>query len=357
MDIRTADRLRIGILSLAHPHAETYATLLSAIDDITVRVTDPGPHPAGELRGADLAEHLHVDYADSYESLLAWRPDAVIVASENARHRELVELAASAGAHVLCEKPLATTLEDGEAIVEAADRANVLLMTAFPMRFSPEFSRLRDDVENGRLGAIVSVYGVNTGKLPKDRSWFTDPDLSGGGAIVDHVVHIADLLNAVTGARPTAVTAISSRMLHDGPSFPETAGLVTIAYDDGMVASIDCSWSVPDSAPRWGGLVMHITATSRSVDVDFFAHSAEGFRNSTGKAFRVDDGANLDELMLKAFIEAVRSNGRPQPDGNAGLEALRIVVAAQESERLGQPVALDPRPPGEQSDTPNPHAS
>lgn len=88
-------------------------------------------------RGAELATELGVAYVDTYDEAFAWKPDAVVIAAENSRHRALVERAAAAGVHVLCEKPLATTVEDAIAMRDACETAGVLLMVAYPVRFSP----------------------------------------------------------------------------------------------------------------------------------------------------------------------------------------------------------------------------
>ena len=126
--------LRVGILSFAHVHAASYARLLTEWPGIELLAADPdaaGDHP-GEVRGRAFAEEVGVAYADSYEELFAWQPHAVIVTAENTHHRELVERAAEAGAHILCEKPLATSWDDAMAMVAACDRGGVTLMTAYP---------------------------------------------------------------------------------------------------------------------------------------------------------------------------------------------------------------------------------
>src|SRR5581483_4189999 len=196
--------------------------------------------------------------------------------SENARHRPLAELAARHGAHILCEKPLATTWADGQAMVDAAAAAGVLLMMAYPVRFASAFGRLRAEHAAGRLGDIVSIRGTNNGKLPTERAWFGQPELSGGGAFVDHVVHVADLIDALIGSPPVSVTAVSNRKLHAARAAVETAGLVLVGYANGVIAAIDCSWSRPETAPTWGGLTFHVTGTQGTVDLDLFGAGARG---------------------------------------------------------------------------------
>lgn len=336
--------LRIGVLSFAHTHAIGYLSALAAMPDVEVRGSDPDGRSTGtglgELRGADLAAALGVEYADSHEDLLAWGPDGVVVTSENARHRELVELAAAAGAHVLCEKPLATSWEDGLAVRDAVDRAGVVLMMAFPVRFASAFERLRATHASGALGTVFSARGANNGMLPLTRDWFTDPSLSGGGALVDHVVHVADLLDGLTGASPVHVTAVANRVLHAERARAETSGLVTVTYDSGMIATIDCSWSRPDTSPAWGGLTLDVAGTGGTVSVDFFGAATRGLDAVSGRPIELRYGADHDVPMLRTFLEAVRTGRQPQPDVGVGLRTLSIVLAAQESVRTGRTVPV-----------------
>lgn len=343
--------LRIAVLSFAHTHAIGYLTALASMPGVEVRGSDPDGVSTGgslvELRGRDLADELGVAYVDTYQELLAWGPDAVVVTSENTRHRELVEAAAAVGAHVLCEKPLATTWEDGIAMRDAVQAAGVLLMIAYPVRFTSAFGRLRAAHESGALGQVFSIRGANNGMLPLTRSWFTEPELSGGGAIVDHVVHVADLVEGLTGSAPVSVTAVANRTLHAARARAETAGLVTVAYEDGVVAAVDCSWSTPDTSAVWGGLTLDVAGTGGTIATDFFGAAARGTATATGLPIESRYGADPDTAMLRTFVDAVRSGEQPQPDVHVGLRTLAIVLAAQESVATGRTVAVrseQPRP-------------
>lgn len=338
--------MRIALLSFAHVHAAGYASLLRDTPGIELLCTDPdgSAGPAGELRGRALADELGVAYTDSYDEAFAWGPDAVVVCSENARHRDLVLRAAAEGAHVLCEKPLATTVADGEAMVAACRDAGVILMTAYPVRFSPQFTALRAVAQRGGLGRLLVATGTNNGQIPVGaRAWFTDPELSGGGAMVDHVVHVADLLDALLdGEQAVSVRAVANRILHADKSQvrAETGGLVSVAYPGGLNATIDCSWSQPDHAPVWGGLTLEVVGTEAGVSIDPFAQHVDGFSEAGRNGVWLGYGVDLDRAMLDAFLDGVRTGAAPQPDGEAGLRTLRIVAAAQESAATGEVVAL-----------------
>ncbi|MEV0286059.1 Gfo/Idh/MocA family oxidoreductase [Kribbella sp. NPDC050820] len=345
--------MKVAIASFAHTHASSYASLLGAMPDVDVLTADPdgASAPDAGARGAEFAEKHGVAYVDSYDELFDWGPDAVVVTSENAYHRELVERAVAVGAHVLCEKPLATDVADGEAMLAACAEAGAILMIAYPVRFAPSYLRLRASVEAGRLGDVFAVLGTNNGKIPYDqRQWFTDAELAGGGALVDHTVHCADLIDGLTGgASATRVYAAANHVLHQDKGVKvETGGLVTITYDNGLLATIDCSWSVPDNGPTWGGVSLQVTGTNGSVEIEPFLPHVGG-TDASGEVY-LAIGGNLDESMLHTFLHAVRESGPavrgatpavvPQPDGAVGLRTLQIVDAARRSAVSGQPVDL-----------------
>ncbi|WP_159794532.1 Gfo/Idh/MocA family protein [Puerhibacterium puerhi] len=327
--------MKVALMSFAHTHASSYARLLAARTDVEVLTSDPdaGERPAGESGGAALAAELGVAYVDSYDELLAWGPDAVVVCSENVRHRAHVEAAAAAGAAVLCEKPLATSVADAEAMEAACAAAGVPLMVAFPVRFSPVFVDLREQHAAGALGRIHALSGTNNGQVPAARAWFTDPALAGGGAVTDHTVHLADLADALLGGVPAVrVHATANRLLH--PSLEvETAGIVTVTYADGTNLTIDCSWSRPASHSVWGGLTMSVVSDAGLVDVDPFAPRVSGWSETDATELWLGYGPNLDDLMLSAFLDAVRDGTRPQPGGRVGVRTTAIVEAAYRSLR------------------------
>ncbi|MEE2814878.1 MAG: Gfo/Idh/MocA family oxidoreductase [Actinomycetota bacterium] len=324
--------LRIAVLSFAHTHAFSYVHALQQMPGVELIATDPdgATAPDDAPRGAQLAAELGVAYVDSYDEALAWKPDAVVIAAENSRHRDLVERAAAAGAHVLCEKPLATTVEDAVAMQQTCDRAGVILMVAYPVRFAPAVRDAIAELRSGRLGRVLGVTGINNGKLPQDRAWFTDPALAGGGALVDHVVHCADLLDELLGERAASVRAVSNAVLHaDRGLEVETGGLVTVQYPSGVVATIDCSWSWPMSSATWGGLTLQVIAERGTVTVSPFAKGIAG-HDANGETWD-PVGADLDGLLLAEFVDAVRHGRQPQPDAGVGIRTVEIVKAAQAS--------------------------
>lgn len=333
--------LRMGVLSAAHHHAESYLAVLAAMPSVElVGLSDEDPD-----RGRRLAASNAAPFYQTEAALLEASLDGVIVASVNSEHRRLTELAAAARVHVLCEKPLATTLEDGRRMVAACHDAGVRLMTAFPMRFSPLLVALEDAVRNGQLGEIVALEGVNTGKVPDiHRSWFVDAALAGGGAVADHVVHLADVYRWLTGSEVAEVYAVANRLLQGRFAAVETGALVSLRFANGVVATIDCSWSKPRSYPTWGGLSLEIIGTGGVVSTDAFGQHLALYGNTDNPTSWPFWGSDPDAAMLGDFVAAIRDDREPAVTGIDGLRALEIVEAAYRSIDVGQPVALEPPP-------------
>lgn len=331
--------MKIGLASFAHVHAAGYAALLNDRPDVELLAADPGADPGDATRGAGLADQLGVRLVGSYEDLLTENLDGIVVCSENSRHRPIVELAAQAGVHVLCEKPIATRLPDARAMIDACRTAGVALMIAYPVRFSPHFQRLKDTVAAGEIGPVLACTGTNNGQIPIDaRAWFVDPELAGGGSLMDHTVHVADLLLDLLPAAPESVYAQTNTILHADRVEVETGGLVLLDYPDGTVATIDCSWSRPATYPTWGGVTLEVAGTEGTISTDIFGAALRGWGRD-GELWR-GDGTDLDALLLERFLQVARGERAAEPDGEIGYTTLQIVTAAYESVRTGRPVRM-----------------
>ena len=329
--------LRIGIMNVAHLHADNYVGNLRAIPGVTlIGIADEDDAQRGQEFAARFNTRLYPDYAD----LLA-DADAVVVCSENTRHRPLVEMAAAAGVHVLCEKPLATTQEDAQAMIDACDRAGVVLMTAFPMRFSTPLAEVKAALDAGAVGALRAFNTANQGQMPSHhRAWFVDKALAGGGAAMDHIVHLADILRWYLGSEVTEVYAQMNRILHGDEVEVETGGLVMLTFANGVFASIDCSWSRPRFFPTWGGLTMEIVGDGGVILTDPFRQNLTLHGSPARHMAWAYWGSDANQAMIDEFVAAVRDRRPPAVTGLDGLRATQIVLAAYRSAELGVPVKL-----------------
>ncbi len=328
--------MKLGIMSFAHHHAESYAHALSTMPGVEfVGIADDNT-----ARGEQLAQQYGAPFYPSYEALLAEQPDGVVVCSENVRHRPLVELAAQAGVNVMCEKPLATTLADGQAMLDACESAGVILMTAFPMRFSAPILEVKSLLDQGGLGKVLAVNGVNQGQMPKHhRQWFVDKELAGGGSVFDHTVHLADVLRWYLDSEVVEVYAQTNRIMHRDEVDVETGGLLLVTFEDGTFASIDCSWSRPKNYPTWGGLALDLIGEKGVVHVDAFSQNLAAYSNTDQPAW-LPWLSDSDRSMISEFMAAIRAQRAPSVSGYDGYKAMEVALAAYRSAEIGAPVAL-----------------
>jgi predicted dehydrogenase len=322
--------IRVGIASFAHLHADAYAAgLASARGARLTAVWD-----ADGQRGRESAERYGAAWRADYRRMLA-EVDAVVVCSENVHHRDLVLAAARAGKHVLCEKPLATTLADAAAMVDACARSGVALQTAFPCPYSPAFRRLVELVRAGAVGDLLALNCTNRGQMPG--GWFVDRALAGGGAVMGHTVHVADLLRRLLGSEVVRVYAESGRGLHH--LGVDDSGLLTLDFADGRFATLDTSWSRPDSFPTWGDVTIRAVGTRGTLAMDMFRQSLDLY-GATHAQIRY--GADLNQLMVQDFVDAVAERRPVAVTGEDGRRALEVALAAYRSIELGRAVDLPP---------------
>ncbi|MEP6693082.1 MAG: Gfo/Idh/MocA family oxidoreductase [Chloroflexota bacterium] len=324
-------RLRVGLISFAHVHAPGLAATLGSLEQ--VEFTGIYDEEAGRGRAAAAAHGTR--WQERLDALLA-ASEAVVIASTNVDHRRYTEAAAKAGVHVLSEKPLATTIADAEAMIAACRAANVQLGTAFPVRSSPAAIALRDAIADGSLGRIRAVRATNPGQYPG--LWFGHKKLAGGGAVMDHTVHAADLVRWLTGDEYTRAHAELGSFIYGLDV--EDCGLITLDLSSGAFASIDCSWSRPQTFPTWGGVTLHVVGEKATADVDVFRQALTHYDDTAGRTRLVGWGDDLTARMVADFVDAILA-GRPVPiTGEDGLRALEVAIAAYRSADGKRPVAI-----------------
>ena len=330
----------VVLLGCEHlPHARSYAGALQRSSAARlVGVHDPTP----EL-GEPLARELGVGFDADAETLLErTRPRAAVVCSATARHRDLVEVAAARGVHVLCEKPLATTVVDARAMVAECAAGGVQLHTAFVSRFYPALLQARDLVARGELGTVRGMVGGNRGLAPlppRYPSWITEAGSAGGGALIDHSVHVVDAMRFVTGLEPHEVLAETGTLFAD--TAVEDSALVSVVFEGGVPASVDPSWSVMSGNPWDYDFYLRLLGSQGSLAISTGRESLSvsgqhGDRTHEQVPFEPD----IDQAMVEAFLQSVFA-GRvvdPCATGEDGLRAVEVASAAYASVERGHVV-------------------
>ncbi|KIL40571.1 dehydrogenase [Gordoniibacillus kamchatkensis] len=324
--------MKVGIISFAHMHAYSYAHALKRIAGVELA----GIADDNEERGRKYADVFGTVYVGNYEELLKLDIDAVVVTSENAKHREHVVAAAKAGKHVLCEKPLATTVKDGQEMIDACRENGVLLQTAFPVRFHPAVIRAKQLIGEGKIGRVLAIKGTNHGQNPG--GWFVDPALSGGGAVFDHTVHVVDLMRWFMSSEVKEVYAEADNLISDTPI--DDCGILSLEFENGVFATLDCSWSRNKTFPTWGDVTMEIVGTAGTISLDAFNQKINLYSDEKGHKYQYW-GDDMDEGLVADFIGSVRS-GKKEAfiTGEDGLRAVEVALAAYQAAEQHAPVMI-----------------
>lgn len=341
------EAIGVGILSFAHVgHAVGYTRGLQILDGAEVVAV----YDEDQERARSFAARFAIpDFEPDVDRLLA-RDDirAVVVCSPTADHAYLVARAAQAGKHVLCEKPIATRIEDAEAMIAACQAAGVQLHLAFGLRFMPAVQKVKQVIDAGEIGQLTAMVGGNRGippLAPAYPGWITDPARAGGGALIDHSVHVTDAMRFVSGIEATSVSAEVGTLFQPELAVDDAA-LLLLRFAGEVTASVDPSWSIPAANPVHYDFFLRVLGSEGMVVVDETRQALQVTRNGTEpdhRGFVLEPfGTPPDLDMLRQFIACVRDGqfAAPAASGTDGLRALEIALAGYASARCGEPVAL-----------------
>ncbi|WP_309119389.1 Gfo/Idh/MocA family oxidoreductase [Paenibacillus sp.] len=325
--------MRAGILSFAHMHAHSYAAQLRRHPDAELAAV----WDADETRGREAAATYGAEYVADLSAFLSLPIEAVIVCSETAKHKEHVVAVARAKKHVLCEKPIATTTADAEEMIRACREEGVTLRIAFPVRHATAARIARERIQAGELGRVLAVRSSNRGKRPG--GWFEDPALSGGGAAADHTVHLTDAIRWMLGDEVRRVFAELETSFRDQGAV-EDCGVALLEMRSGTIVSIDPSWSMPDAYPIWGDLTMEIVGERGTITLDLFRQSSRWYAAGSANTTLLPWMDDLNEGLIREFVEGVRDGRPPEIAGEDGLRTLEVVEACYLSRKAGHFIEL-----------------
>ncbi|MBZ5591667.1 MAG: Gfo/Idh/MocA family oxidoreductase [Acidobacteriia bacterium] len=312
-----------------------------------VAVVSGDPSKAGRLAAEFHAKSCY-GYGEYSDCLKNPEVEAVYVATPPGEHEKYTLQAARAKKHVLCEKPLATTVDACRRMVRACRDHKVLLMTAYRKYFEPGSVALKKIIAGGNLGRVDIIHTAFTEFRPAGDSspdWLFKRKLSGGGPLMDLGVYCVNTSRWLVNEDPVQATAF--QWTRDRKRFKEV--------EEGIAFRLNFA----------SGLVLQGTASWGSVLTSFIqVHGQKGWaclspafafeddRRLTGKIsgqWFGEEFKAIDEfaLELDAFAGSIRENRKPEPDGEQGMRDIAIIDAIYRSAKAGRTVAI--RYPGESS--------
>ncbi len=336
-------QIRIATLGFAHYHANFWSEVFRD----SPQAEFVGIWDDDAARGRDAATRYATRFWPDLEALLD-AVDAVAITSETIQHRALIERAAARGRAILCEKPIATTRADADAIAATVARSGIVFMQSFPKRFDPVNHELRRLLAEGFYGKVWLArvrHGHRHGHDPAFiQGWWADPERSGGGALLDEGVHGADFLRWLFGD-PHSVTAMVSHAAL-GLAVEDT-GLALFRWDNGMIAELATGWSFQAADASIEIFGTKGTALLAGVDLGSKDHTESGYlrlysSDQEDRAWRASPIVprfkigGFHQQNALAFLDALTTGAAPPITLEDGRRALAMILAAYAAAASGR---------------------
>jgi myo-inositol 2-dehydrogenase / D-chiro-inositol 1-dehydrogenase len=343
------NRIKVAILGagfIADIHVESYQRFVANAEVVAVYTRD-------ETKSKAFAEkHAIPQWFSDIDALIEkCGCDVVDICLPNFLHATATLKAAAAGKHIIIEKPLAVTLEEGRQMVAACQQAGVKLMYAEELCFAPKYERVRHLVKEGAVGDIYMLKQSEKHSGPHS-DWFYDINLSGGGVIMDMGCHaIAWFRWMLNNAKATSVYATMSTVYHKARTKGEDNSVIIIEFENGVTAVAENSWAkhggMDDKSEVYGtGGVMYADLFMGNAAITYskngYGYAMEKADTTVGWSFTV-----FEEVFnqgypheLQHFIDCIQHNKQPLVTGDDGLAVLEIIYAAYASAREGKKIML-----------------
>ena len=335
-----------GIVGYGWVARDFMAPAIAQGGDRLVAVCDASPASRAAAQAAGARVHANLD-----RFLAEPEVEAVYVATPNHLHRGPVEALAAAGKAVLCEKPMAASLADAEAMAAAVARTGILYGTAFDQRHHPGHRAMRDAIREGRLGTVTAlriVYACWLDRawtsLPDQANWRIDPAQAGGGALMDLAPHGLDLAEYLLGERLVEIAALTQARAQ-GYAVDDGALLIG-RTESGVLASLHVAYNYPEALPRRR---LEVCGTAGLLTAENTMGQEPGGRvtftdGATGRVAPLpfDDTASPFLEQVRAFGRALRDPAqRAAWSVSRDLHTMRLIARAYagSSPRAAAPAA------------------
>ena len=345
------DPVRLAHVGVAYPHGDGYIDTFRLMPDIEMTaLCDPDPAGARTLLPPEF-QGLAV-YDDFDELLRRERPEAVVITQPNDTTARLIARAAEEGVHVFAEKPCARTAAELMPAIEAVRKSGVRFSTGYTRRVSPAGNAIKEIVERGVLGTLMSVEAswvtASVQSRGPDSPMFS-AERNGGGILHWLGCHWLDFMRWSTSAEVSEVSAILDTLCGEPIDVEDTAA-VSLRFDNGMIGSLHCTY-VMDRMPhqlffglrgsdgwlRWDYMGGEVEVRSARPDWPGGVTQVLRFETDDIGGYEMGDGV----AVLRRFIESIRDD---RPAAMSPIDALRIleiIDAAHESSRAGRRVAVN----------------
>ena len=349
------DEIRIGIIGSGMMGAE-HIRNFNSIDGAAVTALADPHNDSLDMAEAQSATPVR-RFTDHRDLIEADACDAVVVATPNFTHIEVLRDVLPSDLHTIIEKPLCTTVADCETVVELADRSDTVTWMGLEYRYMPPVARLIEEVHAGTIGALkmLSIREHRFPFLVKVKDW-NRFSANTGGTLVEKTCHFFDLMNHIIQAAPQRVFATGGQdvnhldEVYDGePSDILDNAYVIVEYDNGVRALLDLCMFAEGGRHQeevvgvgsLGKIEAYLPSSELSIgmrDTSWFSPTTEKVTNPDDVVEGFHHGSSFTED--RRFIEAIRNGTEPEVTVRDGLMSVAVGVAAHRSIEEARPVLM-----------------
>lgn len=311
-------------------------------------ISDPSPDALEPV----VSGHPDAAVCRDFDQLLRQDLDGVVIATPSALHARQAIAALQAGKAVFCQKPVGRSAPETAQVVDAARKAGRLLSADMSYRYTAGMRAIGDLLDQGRLGDIHYVDLTFHNAYGPDKAWFYDPELAGGGCVMDLGVHLVDLAQQVMGG--AQVIEVEADLYHQGrrlerPSLEsEDLALATLRFDTGAVARLACSWRAPAGQEAVIGVELFGSnggAAFRNVEGSFYDFVAE-HHEGTRRARLAEPPDAWGGRAAADWVRRLAQGEGFEPEVSRLVETAAVLdrIYGREVSRLNSPTARSPKP-------------
>ncbi len=304
-------------------------------------------HPKADLRCVEdynpeiarkVAEEVGCDWYSGWQDMVS-RPDVdcVTVSVPNKFHHDVAIAALEAGKHVFCEKPLARNPGEAIAMVEAAQRSGNFLKVGSNLRYFPSVLKAKELLDSGKIGKTLFARGWIGHSGWNLGTWYSEPEIIGGGTLLDNGCHLLDLYRWFLGEVKSCVGFTSTTLQLIGPL--EDNAMAIFKFQDGKMAFLHSSWT------EWAGyMYLEVYGTEGFIRIDNRGQSCIttiGTKDGQQKVLDYSQEPPKSYILeFDDYVNAILNNRQPLPSGFDGLRAVQMAHAVYQSALLGREVKI-----------------
>jgi len=328
--------IKVGVVGVGAIAERSQIPAFSSIEGVQiVALSDIDQTKAQRVAKIYSIPHIFSDYNKMFE---LEELDAVSICTPNFLHAPVAIAAAKAGKHILCEKPMATTLEEADEMIKTARESKVILMIEQSFRFIPKNEVVKEIIDKGLIGKIFHIRTRFASPGPEFWSptgkWFFSKQKAGGGALIDDGIHSVDLMRWFVG-EVKEVIGISDTLVKDIEV--DDNAVAALKFQNGAIGVLEVSWTTSSNI-----YCTEITGTKGRILIDY---PNTPLKISINDGFKGEFEPEVPKEskrggVFRHFVDCVRKNQEPLTSGEEGRKSLEVLLAIYKSSQEGRKISL-----------------